>query len=127
VLSAGGFLGLGTQYVAVPLSPGPDDVLRFPFFGRFACRSRRNLIGSPSLAGYPPIEPGAGGMTEARSIEDRLESARRRVIEAAREWSNDIDRRDHDLLTVLRREVQNLERLEQASRRRGRQDAPGDA
>lgn len=67
-------------------------------------------------------------MTEARSIEDRLESARRRVIEAAREeWSNHIDRRDHDLLTVLRREVQNLERLEQASRRRGRQDAPGDA
>jgi len=24
-----------------------DDVLRFPFFGRFACRSRHNLIGSP--------------------------------------------------------------------------------
>jgi len=66
-------------------------------------------------------------MTEARSIEDRLETARRRVIEAAREWSNDIDRRDRDLLTVLRREVRNLERLEQASRRRGRQDAPGDA
>jgi hypothetical protein len=66
-------------------------------------------------------------MTEARSIEDRLETARRRVIEAAREWSNDIDRRDRDLLTVLRREVRNPERLEQAGRRRGRQDAPGDA
>jgi len=66
-------------------------------------------------------------MTEARSIEDRLETARRRVIEAAREWSNDIDRRDRDLLTVLRREVRNLERLEQAGRRRGRQGAPGDA
>ena len=64
-------------------------------------------------------------MTEARSIEDRLESARRRVIEAAREWSNDVDRRDHDLLTVLRREVQNLERLEQASRRRAARTRQG--
>lgn len=34
------------------------------------------------------------------------------VVEAAREWANNIDHRDHDLLTKLRRAVRSLEQSE---------------
>ena len=44
-----------------------------------------------------------------------LETARREVIEAVREWCNNVDHREHDLLTVLRRKMRELERIEAVS------------
>lgn len=48
-----------------------------------------------------------------RTIEDaNVQFSERAVIDAARKWANDIDHRDHDLLTVLRRAVRSLEQSE---------------
>jgi len=41
-----------------------------------------------------------------------LNNARRQVIETARQWANNTDHRDQDLLALLRREVATLERIE---------------
>jgi hypothetical protein len=46
------------------------------------------------------------------SLKQRLEMARRQVIEAARDWSKDVDHRESDLLAALRRELTIMERLE---------------
>lgn len=44
--------------------------------------------------------------------DENVRSAERVVVEAAREWANNIDHSEHDLLIKLRRAVRNLEQSE---------------
>lgn len=55
-------------------------------------------------------------MTANRNEADAsIIEAERRVVDAAKEWANNIDHRDADLLTALRVQVRNLELLERAA------------